>query len=548
MKRIFSCIALMAMLFVIGCTPEKKEETKELLLEASLSEFVADGVQTVNFSVTLDGEDVTAEAVFFQRGVTTALDGPAFRTTNAGEYVFYATHGDLQSNDVTVVATQAPEQQLEVKLTVAPAEIVADGEATATFTVTCEGTDVTRQSKIYREGSTTALESNTFATTEAGAYTFYALYSETASNTVNVTATELPEEGALELAVDVQTIVANGREEATLTVTQEGEDVTAEATFYVVEGTKETKMTGNKFSTLTAGTYEFYATKGRVTSNRVQVVAEENQATGTTIVFADGVTIASGWYDVNKRGNGQTHGDINMCWAASTANIMQWWQDGYVRAGNTLPEEALNGPGETYELAIMEAFWNDWNNQRGGHAFHGIPWYIEGINVCETFQNQAQPIRGGGYLKSIWSEAKKVMEMPYTLIADTVYDNFYTADINNYYVWGNGSGLSDDGKWLAFSDEVVKVIGYGMSSLGIQLSGGMHHAVTLWGYEIDNATGKVIKLWITDSDDQTEEPKTQEIHEYEVKVSNGKVGIVGDVYNGFLTLISLYPMVGYPQP
>lgn len=548
MKKFFACMAVFAVLLMVGCTTETEKPAQTLILEASQTEILADGSQTVNFTAALDGKEVTAEALYFQKGVSEALEGPSFQTTTPGEYVFYATYGDCQSNEVKVVAQEVPVDPVVVTLRVSPSEIVADGVSAAIFEVMCNGEDVTSQSEIYEEGSTVALEGVSFSTTEAGDYTFYAVYEGTQSNTVMVVVEGLPDEAPIELSVDVQTIVANGREVATFTVMQEGADVTAEAAYYVVDGDKETKMSNNKFSTLTAGTYEFYATKGGATSNRVQVVAEENQATGTSIVFADGVTIASGWYDVNKRGNGQTHGDINMCWAASTANIMQWWQDCYVRAGNTLPEEALNGPGETYELAIMEAFWNDWNNQRGGHAFHGIPWYIEGINVCETFQNQAQPIRGGGYLKSIWSEAKKVMEMPYTLIADSVYDNFYTADINNYYIWGNGSGLSDDGKWLAFSEKVVEVIGYGMSSLGIQLGGGVHHAVTLWGYEIDNATGKVVKLWITDSDDQTQEPKTQEIHEYEVKMSGGKVSIVGNVHGGALTVISLYPMVGYPQP
>ena len=48
-----------------------------------------------------------------------------------------------------------------------------------------------------------------------------------------------------------------------------------------------------------------------------------------TIVFVEGVNRESGWYDVNKVGKGD-NGDINMCWAASAANIIEWWQDRYV--------------------------------------------------------------------------------------------------------------------------------------------------------------------------------------------------------------------------
>lgn len=56
-----------------------------------------------------------------------------------------------------------------------------------------------------------------------------------------------------------------------------------------------------------------------------------------TIRFAEGVTTEKGWYDVNKVGRGE-NGDINMCWAAAASNILQWWQDRYIEAGNTLPE------------------------------------------------------------------------------------------------------------------------------------------------------------------------------------------------------------------
>lgn len=36
--------------------------------------------------------------------------------------------------------------------------------------------------------------------------------------------------------------------------------------------------------------------------------------TGKSIVFVEGVSQESGWYDVNKVGRGE-NGDINMCWA-----------------------------------------------------------------------------------------------------------------------------------------------------------------------------------------------------------------------------------------
>ena len=76
--------------------------------------------------------------------------------------------------------------------------------------------------------------------------------------------------------------------------------------------------------------------------------------TGKSVVFVEGVSREQGWYDVNKVGKGE-NGDINMCWAASAANIIEWWQDRYVSKGGALPEGAIRGPGEVYELALMDA-------------------------------------------------------------------------------------------------------------------------------------------------------------------------------------------------
>ena len=92
----------------------------------------------------------------------------------------------------------------------------------------------------------------------------------------------------------------------------------------------------NRFITTTPGTYTVYAVMGEQRSNEVTITAEEVTSTGKTIVFAEGVTLTSGWYDVNKKAQGD-NGDINMCWAATSANMIQWFQDRYKAAGKTLP-------------------------------------------------------------------------------------------------------------------------------------------------------------------------------------------------------------------
>ena len=121
-------------------------------------------------------------------------------------------------------------------------------------------------------------------------------------------------------------------------------------------------------------------------STEITITAEEFTTTGTSKIFAEGVTLTSGWYDVNKLKNGG--GDINMCWAASASNIIQWWQDRYVEAGNTLPSTAVTVPVTKtytevykYNLALMELYRDLWWNGKCGSTDHGVIWYFEGRNI-----------------------------------------------------------------------------------------------------------------------------------------------------------------------
>ena len=270
--------------------------------------------------------------------------------------------------------------------------------------------------------------------------------------------------------------------------------------------------------------------------------SDEEVETGLTVRFAEGVSLESGWYDVNKVKDGTVNGDINMCWAATAANILQWWQDRYVEQGNTLPEGCPDGKGETYELAIMEVFHSQWDNTYGGHAFHAVKWYFEGVNVCEGWNRQAQPLQrgSGGYFKHVWEQIEPYMY--------TGHDLGYTQDYNNYYLWGSGSGLNATGRLKAFTELVELFIDKGMTSMAIaqrENYGGVHHSVTLWGYEKDNETGLLTRVWITDSDDSAQWPREPVLHEYKVSsTESGAIKFSGDVYAACYP-VSLYPVSGY---
>ena len=75
----------------------------------------------------------------------------------------------------------------------------------------------------------------------------------------------------------------------------------------------------------------------------------------------------------------------------------------------------------------------------------------------------------------------------------------------------------------------------------------LHHAVTLWGYEIDNATGLLTRIWITDSDDLMSEPKSAILNEYTVSIGSGNSHpkFTGTTRYGSIYLVSIHPFSGY---
>ena len=288
-------------------------------------------------------------------------------------------------------------------------------------------------------------------------------------------------------------------------------------------------------------------------------VEPEQPAEGKSIVFVEGVTAASGWYDVNKMGDGTMNGDVNMCWAAASANMIQWWQDRYVAAGKSLPASAVTGPGTVYvaaadrkyELALMDMYHSQWNNDKGCHTAESIPWYFEGVNYGQTATagSQAYPLTDGGYWKDVWTTVYPHLYHGYTYMFGW-YTDLYTAEYTAYEHWGNGSSLSGTQRHKKFSELIVQFVDRGIASMAVTLNknGGLHHATTVWGYEIDNSTGLLTRLWITDSDDLINEPKQQLLNEYEVSYNTGDSFITlssSSVRYGKCYVISLNPFSGY---
>lgn len=159
-----------------------------VVLTADKSTIVADNAETVTFTVTVDGEDKTAESTITIVNYASTLDGNTFVSDVAGEFVFEATFDGEKSNQVIVTAT-AVEAPVQKSLTIEASKlrIKADGEDCATLTVMYGEEDVTATCEI-RTTAGDVIEGGAFATTTPGSYNIYALYDNVRSNTISVDA------------------------------------------------------------------------------------------------------------------------------------------------------------------------------------------------------------------------------------------------------------------------------------------------------------------------------------------------------------------------
>lgn len=183
--------------FVAVCNGVKSNEVKVLatnpagptvVLTADKDTIVADNAETVTFTVTVDGEDKTAESTITIVNYGTALETNTFASDVAGEFVFEATFDGVKSNQVIVTAT-AVEAPVQKSLTIEASKlrIKADGEDCATLTVMYGEEDVTATCEICTTAGD-VIEDGAFATTTPGSYNIYALYDNVRSNTISVDA------------------------------------------------------------------------------------------------------------------------------------------------------------------------------------------------------------------------------------------------------------------------------------------------------------------------------------------------------------------------
>ena len=159
--------------------------TSNVELEVDKTEFTADGTDKVTFTVTVDGQDKTAESTIIELSSNTKLEGNTFTTTTEGVYTFVAEYGEQRSQQVAITAVANTPTQKSLTITTSQYRIASDGVDSATFTVLYGEEDVTATCEI-RDTKGNVIEGGVFSSTTVGTYDIYALYNNQRSNTVSI--------------------------------------------------------------------------------------------------------------------------------------------------------------------------------------------------------------------------------------------------------------------------------------------------------------------------------------------------------------------------
>lgn len=238
----------------------------------------------------------------------------------------------------------------------------------------------------------------------------------------------------------------------------------------------------------------------------------------TGCYWTNEVTESGGWYDANKIDNSDGDADDNMCYAASAANVIAWWQNSTV--GSTLTSNSPKKIGDIWQTFIdanKEEYWDE-----GGDPLAAINWWISGVYSPESLENTAA-----------W-------ERFYTSPEDWGDNELYPSslrDTEGYYF--DQYGL--DNKKLAHF--LMDMQMYSKTITGVNFAELLQngcaitlaiipegeedgHAITLWGVEYDEE-GKLKAIWITDSDDEKEALVKQAVT---VDEANDKIWLSDGIY------------------
>lgn len=237
-----------------------------------------------------------------------------------------------------------------------------------------------------------------------------------------------------------------------------------------------------------------------------------NAGSDTYIDYKAPFAFGNSWYDSNKsRAGGNTDIDKNLCFGATSANMLHWWLeqnssyiDSYIakegditRSGRSL-SELRNSFNNQQDSGIFELFKVLFGyNDKGFYSDLLMDLFINGytpkISGATNIENEDMtPDNRGGFFYNAFREVK---------LTERTYG-------------GNYEGLSEKLKDILGNEGII--------GISHKTFGNSSHIVTLWGAEYD-LNGKLSAVYISDSDDQNEEADETDLgmKRYEVRNVGG---------------------------
>lgn len=282
-------------------------------------------------------------------------------------------------------------------------------------------------------------------------------------------------------------------ENGTVTLTIPSGTATGQATLYAIAPNHHGKEVTINIQSASSGS----TPSGNTPNSGTPESQPEDIGGGMKRLFAPGITMTIGWHDATKTG----YNDSNLCWAATSGNVVAWWQDRY---NDLHPTEKINASLPQTAQGVFEKIKSVYSNAEGSTQ-NGVLWYMANASSAGS---------QGGFLIDYIDLSR------WRLIDATAFkyqDRFTTLD--------------------GFSTSIIDALKKGVIALGISDRNGIGHAITIWGAEYNSDTNLINKLYITDSDDRATDLKPYAISQADgyVKFENHYYG-----YDRIKNILILY--------
>lgn len=185
--------------------------------------------------------------------------------------------------------------------------------------------------------------------------------------------------------------------------------------------------------------------------------------------WVKGVSPTAGWQDANKT----MENDRSLCWAATAANMLAWWQERNPEAAAA--SAAPRGIGAIWQ-SLREGF-----EDGGGETYHTLVWWFKGGDLPAAMHRTPSGMQLGAYHAATTGGEEK--NFPAQAILQEEPKSGMSVRLKELLVNGYAVGIG-----IRRIDKERHLLPH-------------WHMLSLWGIEYDEAQQCVTRVYLTDSDD-----------------------------------------------